>query len=75
MAPDADLVLCSCFIKEWDEDDTDDLAYRVMQSILYIRDYANRVGKPYVISMSLGSHDGPHDGTSFAASMLEQLAR
>lgn len=76
MAPDADLVLCPFMVlKEGEEDNAENMAYRVMQSILYIRDYAKRVGKPYVISMSLNSHDGPHDGTSFGASMLEQLAR
>ena len=76
MAPDADLVLCPFMVlDEGYEDSADNLAYRVIQSILYIRDYAKRVGKPYVISMSLNSHDGPHDGTSFGASMLEQLAR
>ena len=73
MAPEADLVICSCWTN--DEDGDDDLAYLIMQGILYIRDYAKRVGKPYVISISQNSHDGPHDGTSFAASMLEQLAR
>lgn len=76
MAPDADLVLCpSAVLKEGEEDNADNLAYRIMQGILFIRDYARRVGKPYVISMSLNSHDGPHDGTSLGASMLEQLAR
>ena len=75
MAPDADLVLCPFMeLEEGEEDETDHLAYRIIQSILYIRDYAKRVGKPYVISMSLNGHDGTHDGTSLAASMLEQLA-
>ena len=78
MAPDADLVLCSYNVlndEERKKENSDNLGYRIMQSILYIRDYAKRVGKPYVISMSLNSHDGPHDGTSMSASMLEQLAR
>ena len=74
MAPDADIVICSGFAEGEDKDKADNIAYLVLQGILYIRDYANRVGKPYVISMSLNSHDGPHDGTSFAASMLERLA-
>lgn len=76
MAPEADLILCA-YIKT-DKKDVDDntsfIGYNVMQSILYIRDYAKRVGKPYIVSMSLNTHEGPHDGTSFTSDMLNQLA-
>ena len=78
MAPDADLVLCPFMAlneEEREKENCDYLGYRIMQSILYIRDYAKRVGKPYVVSMSLNTHEGPHDGTSMTASMLEQLTR
>jgi len=37
----------------------------VADGITYIINYANSVGKPCVINMSLGQHTGPHDGTSF----------
>lgn len=37
---------------------------RVMDAIRYIYAYADEVGKPCVINLSLGSHMGPHDGTS-----------
>ena len=78
MAPDADIVLCSLVMSEdesGDDDDVrDEMAYSLMQSIMFIRDYAKREGKPCIISMSLNSHDGPHDGTSFTSSMLNQLA-
>lgn len=51
---DADLVICLFSLMDQGvEDNVNDLAYRVMQSILYIRDYAKRAGKPYIISMSL----------------------
>ena len=76
MAPEADIILCA-YIKTDNtnvEDQTYFMGYNVMQSILYIRDYAKRVGKPYVVSMSLNTHDGPHDGTSFTSDMLNQLA-
>jgi minor extracellular serine protease Vpr len=39
------------------------------EGIEYIFDYANSAGKPAVVNMSLGSHIGPHDGTS----VLDQL--
>ena len=80
MAPEADIVLCSLTYLPDTEDMTPDLfndldeTYLVIQSILYIRDYARRQGKPCVISMSLNSHDGPHDGTSTASSLVNRLA-
>jgi len=36
----------------------------IADGIYYIFDYANSVEKPAVINMSIGSHIGPHDGTS-----------
>ncbi len=36
----------------------------VADGISYIFNYADSKGKPAVINMSLGSHIGPHDGTS-----------
>jgi len=36
----------------------------VIDAVSYIFSYAQSVGKPAVINMSLGTHIGPHDGTS-----------
>ncbi len=36
----------------------------ITDGIKYIYDYATSVNKPAVINMSLGVHQGPHDGTS-----------
>ena len=72
MAPEADIVLCP-FSKTDGVAHVDNRAYNIMQSIQYVRDYAKRQGKPFVISMSLNQQDGPHDGTSFMSSMLDQM--
>ncbi len=37
---------------------------RLRDAISYIFQYAESVGKPCVVNMSMGSHRGPHDGTS-----------
>lgn len=37
---------------------------RLRDAIRYIFDYAESVGKPCVINLSIGNHLGPHDGTS-----------
>lgn len=58
-----------------DEDQTAEATYNMMHSIMYIRDYAKRQGKPYVVSMSLNNQAGPHDGTSITSSMFEELAK
>lgn len=36
----------------------------IAEGIQYIFNYALSVGKPAVVNMSLGTHTGPHDGTS-----------
>lgn len=41
----------------------------------YIAAYAASVGKPCVINMSLGNHDGPHDGTGMLARVIDELNR
>lgn len=55
MAPNAELVLVAGDLA----DDT-----HIIDAIRYIFDYAESQDKPCVINMSLGSHYGPHDGSS-----------
>ena len=43
----------------------------IMDGISYIFDYAASVGKPAVVNMSLGSHIGPHDGTSLLDQFID----
>ncbi len=57
MAPDAEIVLVSL------NGDTD-ASVDISNAIAYIFDYADAEGKPCVINLSLGAHNGPHDGTS-----------
>lgn len=64
IAPDAELVMVSLV----GEADLDNI--RVSDAIKYIFDYADEQGKPCVINLSLGSHHGPHDGTS----LFDQVA-
>lgn len=60
IAPDAELVMVSI----GNEAQTGMDNVQVSDAIQYIFDYADQVGKPCVINLSLGSHKGPHDGTS-----------
>jgi len=54
VAPQSDLILVS-----YGSQNTS-----IIDGISYIMNYAASVGKPCVINMSLGTHFGPHDGTS-----------
>ena len=47
---------------------------RLAHCISYIDDYARRVGKPYVINISMGNNVGAHDGTSYLSSVIKQMA-
>lgn len=45
----------------------------VIDGIKYVFDYAESVGKPCVVNISLGTHLGPHDGTSDTDRALAKL--
>ncbi len=54
VAKEADIVMVSM-----GSGDTD-----IADGVKYVFDYATEVGKPAVVNLSLGTHFGPHDGTS-----------
>lgn len=66
MAPEADLVLCGL--------GSSIASTKVVNSLKYICDYAESVGKPCVINMSLGSQQGAHDGTGYLPEACNELA-
>lgn len=65
-APEADIVACGM-----PPDMLTDV--NLANALNYIFDYADRVGKPCVINMSIGSNEGPNDGTSFMCKTFENL--
>ena len=66
MAPEADLILCGC--------GSSLTANAIVSSAKYIGWYAQQLGKPCVISISLGSDIGPHDGTSITSRAYTEVA-
>lgn len=68
IAPDADLVFVSYNLADNSSSNTS-----ITDGIKYIYDYAESVGKPCVINMSLGHHLGPHDGTSTFDRICDEL--
>lgn len=65
MAPEADLVIAGL---------SSLYTTSIGTAIQNICNYADQVGKPCVISLSLGSQVGPHDGTGTIASIVNQCA-
>lgn len=65
MAPGSDLYLC-CLGNEL-------TTTRVLNSCKEIFDYATSKAQPAVINLSLGEHDGPHDGSDEFTKCLNQL--
>ncbi|MEI8006126.1 MAG: S8 family serine peptidase [Bacteroidota bacterium] len=63
VAPDADLVFVN----------TSEAASAITDGINYIFKYAASVGRPAVVNLSLGSHIGPHDGTSLMDQTIDGL--
>ncbi|MEI7983976.1 MAG: S8 family serine peptidase, partial [Bacteroidota bacterium] len=63
VAPDADLI----FVRIGNS------ASSVTDGINYIFQQAATVGKPAVVNLSLGSHIGPHDGTSLMDQAIDNL--
>ncbi|MCF0197719.1 MAG: S8 family serine peptidase [Bacteroidaceae bacterium] len=57
LAPEAEIVLVS-------KADYQRGNQNILDGIRYVWEYAQSVGKPCVINMSLGNQAGPHDGTS-----------
>jgi len=47
----------------------------IISAVQYVFDQADALGLPAVVNLSLGGHDGPHDGTSLFEEGLDQLAQ
>lgn len=66
MAPESDMVLCGMSGLA----DVD-----IANSVAYIFNYANSVGKPAVVNMSLGGHFGSHDGSSEICYIFDSMSK
>lgn len=67
MAPGTDIVMCALGGKKND--------VNIANSLKYITQYAKRVGKPCVISVSMGTQRGPHDGTSKICKIYDEVGK
>ena len=73
VAPESDIMLVSFNLEDNGANNVS-----LLDGINYIYNYASSVDKPAVVNMSLGTHLGPHDGTSLfdqAADALQGAGR
>ncbi len=63
MAPESDIVLVATTMQS-------DAIY---DGLTYILSYAQSVGKPCVVNMSLGGHTGPHDGQDASERSIDNI--
>ena len=64
MAPDADIVLVSIE----SDDDVNEIAFQ------FVAHYAKQIETPIVLSASMNSHYGPHNGTGTMPELIEELS-
>lgn len=67
MAPQSDLVLYGL--------GTDMTDTNIINGVKTIFDYADKVGKPAVVNISLGTNTGPHDGTYTFNTAIDELTK
>lgn len=63
VAPEADLIMIPSNLNDAE----------VLEDVAYIKNFAKKQRKPYVINMSFGAHTGGHDGMSLYNRTLNQL--
>ncbi|CDM65844.1 S8 family serine peptidase [Pyrinomonas methylaliphatogenes] len=71
MAPEADLIVVKANRKEDGSDGfrTTD----IINAMRFIQQKAMELGEPFVINLSLGGHQGPHDGTNPDERVIDEI--
>ena len=67
VAPQAELVACGIPEKQLTD-------VNIANALKYVFDYADRAGKPCVVNMSIGTNEGPNDGSSFLCRTFSELS-
>lgn len=63
VAPDAEIVMIPSSFDD----------YEVLEDVKWIKEQAEKEGKPWVVNMSFGTTVGPHDGTGGCCAEISQL--
>lgn len=79
MAPDADIVLCAVYASDiTDQNMTIDnilSSEGTFNSLVFLKEYAKQLGQPIVVSMSLGTSIGSHNGKGVITEAVEAICQ
>ena len=79
MAPDADIVMCAVYASDVTEESmTIDkiISYEnTFYDLVFLKEYAKQLGQPMVVSMSLGSNVGSHNGKGVITEAVEAICQ
>lgn len=79
MAPDADIVMCSIYAPDVTEENMtlDKIlsSESIFYDLVFLKEYAKQLGQPFVVSMSLGSNTGTHNGKGVITEAVEAICQ
>lgn len=75
VAPSADLIFVQVSAGDYEDEESFGNSRRLLEAVDYIFEKAQQLGKSAVINISLGTHGGPHDGTTLAEQGFDELLK
>jgi subtilisin family serine protease len=75
VAPKADLIFVQLAVESLRPDESFGNSRRLMEAVKYIFDKAAQLGRQAVINLSLGTHGGPHDGSTPVEKWFDELLK
>lgn len=75
VAPNADLIFVELAIESFMHDESFGNSRRLMEAVKYIFDKASSLGRKAVVNLSLGTHGGPHDGSTPVEQWFDELLK
>jgi subtilisin family serine protease len=73
VAPGADLIFVEVSTGDFGSEESFGNSRRLLEAVAYIFDKAEQLGRPCVVNLSLGTHGGPHDGSTLAEQGFDTL--
>lgn len=75
LAPKADLIFVELAGGDFRPDESFGNSRYLMDAVKYIFDKAAQLGRPAVVNLSLGTHGGPHDGSTPVERWFDELLK
>lgn len=75
VAPAADLIFVHVAASDFEADESFGNSRRLLEAVDYVFQKAEQLGRPAVVNVSLGTHGGPHDGSTLVEQGFDELLR